>query len=115
MIISREVRGLQLVYRFQDGELDEAIGEAVLSNGDDGFRLHGIFVKPKFRGKGHGKLIMNTVLKETRNRRVTLCTGFGNVAFFRRFGFRVTNASDSLVFMERNPSNSKNHEVISEP
>jgi GNAT superfamily N-acetyltransferase len=104
MILLREMRGLQMVYRLRDGELDEAIGEAVLSKGEDGFRLHGIFVKPKFRRKGYGRFIMNAVLKETRNRRVTLCTGFGNIAFFKRFGFRVTDTSNSLVFMERNPS-----------
>jgi GNAT superfamily N-acetyltransferase len=107
VIISRETWGLQLVYRLRDDELDEAIGEAVLSEGDDGFRLHGIFVKPRFRGKGYGKFIMKAVLKETRNKRVTLCTGFGNIAFFKRFGFRVTNTSDSLVFMERDSSTYK--------
>jgi len=107
-MLLKETRGLQLVLRLRDGILDEAIGEAVLSKGDDGFRLHGIFVKPKFRGKGYGSFIMKTVLRETKNRRVTLCTAFGNVAFFRRFGFRVTDTSDSLVFMERISSKSEN-------
>lgn len=114
MILLREMRGLQLVYRLRDGELGEVIGEAVLSKGENGFRLHGIFVKPEFRGKGYGRFIMNAVLRETRDGCVTLCTGFGNIAFFKQFGFRVTNASDSLVLMERSPSKSKNNEVISE-
>jgi len=106
MRLLRETRGFQLVYRLRDAELDEVVGEAVLSMCEDGFRLHGIFVKPGLRGKGYGRFIMKAVLKETRNRRVTLCTGFGNVAFFKRFGFRVTNTRESLVFMERNPPTS---------
>jgi predicted N-acetyltransferase YhbS len=107
MIVLKETHGFQTVYRFRDCELDEAIGEVVLSKGEDAIRLHGIFVKPNFRGKGYGSFIMNTVLKETRNKRVTLCTGFGNIAFFERFGFRVTAVSDNLLFMERDSSTYK--------
>jgi len=30
-----------------------------------------------------------------------LCTGLGNVSFFKRYGFEVTEVGDSLVSMER--------------
>jgi GNAT superfamily N-acetyltransferase len=107
MRILRETSGPQTIYKLKDAELDEALGEAVISEGENEFRLHGIFVKPKFRGKGYGKLIMKAVLREARTKRVTLCTGLGNVAFFKRFGFEVTDIGDSLVFMEKKLCNNK--------
>jgi GNAT superfamily N-acetyltransferase len=103
MMMQREMRGLQTVYKLKDDVLNEAIGEAVISEGEDGFRLHGIFVKPKFRGKGYGSFIMKAILTRARNKRVSLCTGFGNVSFFERFGFKVTNVGEALVYMEREP------------
>lgn len=105
MQILRKTSGLQIIYRLKDAELDEALGEAVVSETENEFRLHGIFVKPKFRGKGCGELIMNTVLREARTKRVTLCTGLGNIAFFKRFGFEVTDVGDSLISMEKSAVN----------
>jgi hypothetical protein len=32
---------------------------------------------------------------------ITLCTGLGNIAFFRLFGFEVTDVGESLVSMQR--------------
>lgn len=107
MQIAKETSGPQTVYKLEDTRSDEALGEAVVSEIEDEFRLHGIFVKPRFRGKGYGKLIMSAVLREAQTRRVTLCTGFGNVAFFKRFGFEVVDIGDSLVSMERKPINNK--------
>ncbi|MGD8506446.1 MAG: GNAT family N-acetyltransferase [Candidatus Bathyarchaeota archaeon] len=103
MQIQKETSGPQTIYKLRDAQLDEALGEAVISEVENECRLHGIFVKPKFRGQGYGKLIMNTVLIEQQAKRVTLCTGFGNISFFKRFGFEVMNIGDSLVFMEKNP------------
>jgi len=103
MQILKETKGPQIIYKLKDAELDEALGEAVVSENHNEFRLHGIFVKPKFRGKGYGKLIMNAILREAQTRRVTLCTGLGNITFFKQFGFKVTDVGDSLVSMEKNP------------
>lgn len=101
MQILKETSGPQTIYKLKDAELDEALGEAVVSEVESEFRLHGIFVKPEFRGKGYGKLIMDAVLREAQTKRVTLCTGFGNIAFFKRFGFEVVDIEDSLVSMEK--------------
>jgi len=79
----------------------------VISEIHNEFRLHGIFVKPKFRGKGYGTLIMNTILGEAQTKRVTLCTGLGNIAFFKQFGFEVRDIGDSLVSMEKEPVSNK--------
>ncbi len=103
MHILKEESGLQTIYKLKDAELDEALGEAVVSQSHNEFRLHGVFVKPRFRGRGYGKLIMNAILREARTKRVTLCTGLGNIAFFKRFGFEVVNIGDSLVSMEKKP------------
>lgn len=107
MQIQKETSGPQTIYKLKDAELDEALGEAVVSEIHNEFRLHGIFVKPRFRGKGYGKLIMNAVLREAQTKRVTLCTGLGNIAFFKRFGFEIVDVGDSLVSMEKKPANNK--------
>ncbi|MFQ6073627.1 MAG: GNAT family N-acetyltransferase [Candidatus Bathyarchaeia archaeon] len=105
MRILKETSGPQTIYKLRDAELDEALGEAVVSQSHNEFRLHGIFVKPRFRGRGYGKLIMNAVLREAQTKRVTLCTGLGNVAFFKRFGFEVVDIGESLVSMEKPADN----------
>lgn len=107
MEILKEASGPQTIYKLEDGELDAALGEAVVSEVENEFRLHGIFVKPRFRGRGYGKLIMKAVLTEAQTKRVTLCTGLGNIAFFKRFGFEVVDVGDSLVSMEKKPVNNK--------
>lgn len=107
MRILKETRGLQTIYKLLGVRLDEALGEAVVSEIENELRLHGIFVKSRFRGRGYGRLIMNAVLMGTRAKRVTLCTGLGNIAFFKRFGFEVTDIGDSLVSMEKKPVNNK--------
>jgi predicted N-acetyltransferase YhbS len=103
MQMLRETSGTQTIYKLKDAEIDEALGEAVISEIHNEFRLHGIFVKPKFRGKGYGKLIMNTILIEAQTKPVTLCTGLGNIAFFKQFGFEIIDIGDSLVSMEKKP------------
>jgi len=97
----RETQGLQTVYRLRDEDIDDVLGEAVVSECEDEIRLHGIFVKPEHRGKGHGETLMKAVLSYREAKLITLCTGLGNVPFFKRYGFEVTGSSDSLVSMER--------------
>ena len=103
MQMLKETTGLQTVYRLRSNELDEVLGEAVVSESVCEVRLHGIFVSPEYRGRGYGVALMQAVLSDGENRRVTLCTGFGNIGFFERFGFVVTEVGESLVSMERNP------------
>jgi len=81
--------------------LDEVVGEAVISEAAGEVRLHGIFVKPEHRGKGYGTTLMEAVLSIGEAKMITLCTGLGNIPFFRRFGFEVTEVGDSLVSMEK--------------
>ena len=107
MRILKETSGSQTIYKLKDAEIDEALGEAVISEIKNEFRLHGIFVKPKFRGKGYGTFIMNAILREAQTKRVTLCTGLGNIAFFKQFGFEVIHIGDSLVSMEKKTVNNK--------
>lgn len=99
--ILRETQGLQTVYRLRDNELDEVLGEAVISESENEIRLHGIFVRPEHRGRGYGEALMQAVLSYSEAKLLTLCTGLGNVPFFKRFGFEVTTVGDSLVSMER--------------
>jgi len=103
MQVHKETSGLQTVYRLRNDQLDEVLGEAVISETESEVRLHGIFVRQEYRGRGYGGALMHAVLSDGENRRVTLCTGFGNIGFFQRFGFVVTEADESLVSMERNP------------
>jgi len=107
MQMLKETSGSQTIYKLKDAEIDEALGEAVISEIHNEFRLHGIFVKPKFRGKGYGTLIMNTILREAQTKPVTLCTGLSNIAFFKQFGFEVIDVGDSLVSMKKKPVNNK--------
>jgi len=107
MQILKETSGPQTIYKLKGAELGETLGEAVVSQTENEYRLHGIFVKQAFRGKGYGKLIMNTFLREVQAKRVTLCTGLGNITFFKRFGFEVIDVGDSLISMEKKPVRSK--------
>jgi len=101
MQMIRETQGLQTVCRLRDDTVGEVLGEAVFSENENEIRLHGIFVKPEHRGRGYGRSLMEVVLSLGEAKPITLCTGLGNIAFFRRFGFEVTEAGDSLVSMER--------------
>jgi len=101
MQMIKETSGLQTVYRLRDEALDEVLGEAVISESAIEIRLHGIFVKPDYRGRGHGRTLMEAILSLGEAKPITLCTGLGNIAFFKRFGFEVTNVGESLVSMEK--------------
>jgi len=101
--IQKQTRDLQIVYTLTDGELDEALGEAVVSEHESEIRLHGIFVKPEHRGKGFGRSLMEAVLSLDETKTVTLCTGLGNIAFFKLFGFEVTDVGEGLVTMQKQP------------
>jgi len=103
MQVLKETNGLQTVYCLRSDESDEVLGEAVVSELADEVRLHGVFVRQDYRGRGYGDALMQAVLRHGEGRRVTLCTGFGNIRFFERFGFVVTEVGESLVSMERNP------------
>jgi hypothetical protein len=46
---------------------------------------------------------MEAVLTLDQTKVITLCTGLGNITFFRLFGFEVTDVGDSLVSMQRQP------------
>jgi len=99
----RETQGVQTVYRLTDDDLGEVLGEAVVSQFESEIRLHGIFVKPEYRGRGYARSLMETVLSLDETKPVTLCTGLGNIAFFKLFGFEVTETGESLVTMQRQP------------
>ena len=103
MLMLKETVGLQTVYRLRDEALDEVLGEVVVSESASEIRLHGIFVKPEHRGRGNGKALMESVLSLGEAKLITLCTGVGNILFFKRFGFEVTEIGDSLVSMEKQP------------
>jgi len=101
--IQKKNQGMQTVYRLADGELGDMLGEAVVSERESEIRLHGIFVKPEHRGRGYGRSLMEAVLSLSEIKTVTLCTGLGNIAFFKLFGFEVTEVGESLVTMEKQP------------
>jgi GNAT superfamily N-acetyltransferase len=101
--IQKDGKGTQTVYRLTDDILGEVLGEAVVSESEDEIRLHGIFVKPQHRGRGYARSLMEAVLTLDETKMITLCTGLGNIAFFRQFGFEVTDVGDSLVSMQKQP------------
>lgn len=103
MHVQKETQGGHIVYRLTDDELGEVLGEATVSESESEIRLHGIFVKPGHRGRGHARSLMEAVLSLGPEKTVTLCTGFGNIAFFRLFGFEVSDVGESLVTMLRKP------------
>ena len=104
MQLLRENQATHTICRLTDDESDETLGEAIFSESTDEIRLHGIFVKPEHRGKGHGTTLIEAVISLGDTRTITLCTGLGNVSFFKRFGFEVTDTADSLVSMEKSPN-----------
>jgi len=101
--IQKDDIGTQTVYKLTDDILGEVLGEAVTSECENEIRLHGIFVKPQHRGRGYARSLMEAVLTLDQTKVVTLCTGLGNIAFFRLFGFEVTDVGDSLVSMQKQP------------
>ena len=103
MQILREYQGLNSVYLLKTDELDQVLGEAVISESESEIRLHEIFVEPEHRGKGYGEALIKAVLSYGGAKLVTLCTGLGNIPFFERYGFEVTHVGDSLISMERRP------------
>jgi len=98
-----EYQGSHAVYLLKSDELDEVLGEAVVSESESEIRLHEIFVKPEYRGKGYGEALIKTVLNHGEAKLVTLCTGLDNIPFFERYGFEVTQVGNSLISMERRP------------
>ena len=104
MPIAKETLGQQTLYRLIDPRLGHTLGKATISETAEGIRLHTIYVEPEHRGKGYGGTLMRTILKGVKDKPVTLCTGFGNVPFFKRYDFEVTEMGESLVFMERKPN-----------
>ncbi len=103
MQIQRQNQGMQPVYVLKAVEIEEVLGEAVVSESENEVRLHGIYVKPEHRGKGYGAALIEAVLSLGESRPVTLCTGWVNIPFFKRFGFEVTNFGETLISMERRP------------
>ena len=103
MEIQKDTQGVQTVYKLTDDALGEVLGEAVVSECESEIRLHGIFVKQEHRGRGYARSLMEAVLSLDQAKKVTLCTGLGNIAFFSLFGFEVTNVGESLVSMQRQP------------
>jgi len=101
--IKKQTQGVQTVYTLAEEELGEVLGEAVVSEYEDEIRLHGIFVKPEHRRKGYGRSLMEAVLSLGETKPITLCTGLGNIAFFRLFGFEVAEVGESLVSMQKHP------------
>lgn len=101
MQLVTENKGMQTVCRLIDDSLDDVVGEAVISETSNEVRLHGIFVKREHRGKGYGEALMQAILNLSEAKLITLCTGLGNIAFFKRYGFTITDVGDSLVSMER--------------
>jgi len=104
MPIAKETLGQQTLYRLIDQRLGQTLGKATISETAEGIRLHTIYVEPEHRGKGYGDTLMRTLLEEVKDRPVTLCTGFGNVPFFKRYDFEVKEIGESLIFMERKPN-----------
>jgi GNAT superfamily N-acetyltransferase len=104
MPIAKETLGQQTLYRLIDPRLGQTLGKATISETKEGIRLHTIYVEPEHRGKGYGDTLMRTILEGVKDKPVTLCTGFGNAPFFKRYDFEVTEIGESLVFMERKPS-----------
>ncbi|MEM2936082.1 MAG: GNAT family N-acetyltransferase [Candidatus Bathyarchaeia archaeon] len=104
MSIAKETLGQQTLYRLMDPRLGHTLGKATISETAEGIRLHTIYVEPEHRGKGYGDTIMKTILKGVKDKPMTLCTCFGNVPFFKRYDFEVTEIGESLVFMERKPN-----------
>jgi len=101
MKVVKETRGHHTLYRLLSDRVDQNLGEAIVSKDVYGIRLHSIFVEPEHRGKGFGSFLMKALLEEAKAKPITLCTGFGNVPFFRKHNFEVTETRESLVFMRR--------------
>lgn len=102
--LTKENQAFQTVIQLRTEEPDEMLGEAVVSESESEIRLHGIFVKREFRGRGYGATLMEAVLSLGEDKLLTLCTGLGNVAFFERFGFEITEIGESLIYMEKQHS-----------
>jgi GNAT superfamily N-acetyltransferase len=103
MQILKKTIGLQTVYRLIDSiGVGDTLGQAVVSETPNGIRLHTIYVRAKHRRKGFGDALMKVILGERKP--ITLCTGFGNVSFFKRYAFEITKTNESLVFMKCVPT-----------
>jgi len=101
MQIVKETSGCQTLYLLTDEKVDHALGRAVISENDGEVRFHMLYVEPKYRGRGYGKALMKAVLSEAGSKLVTLCTGWVNVPFFKKYDFETTETTDSLAFMKR--------------
>jgi len=103
MQIHRQNQTPHTIYQLRDDNIDQTLGEAILSESTNEIRLHGIFVKPEHRRQGHATTLMEAIIGLDNSKTITLCTGLGNIGFFRRFGFEVIEIGDTLVSMERKP------------
>lgn len=104
MEIFKRTREGQTLYILSDSD-SEDVGRVAISVFSDVIRVHTLFVKPEYRDKGYGKALMEAVLRDYPEKRISLCTGLGNIEFFERFNFKVCEEapSDSLFEMTREP------------
>ena len=104
MEIFKRTREGQTLYILSDSD-SEDVGRVVISVFSDVIRVHTLFVKPEYRDKGYGKALIEAVLRDYPEKRISLCTGLGNIEFFERLNFKVCEEapSDSLFEMTREP------------
>ena len=100
MQIVKQACGRQTLYRLLN-EADCVLGRAVTSETTEKTRLHEIYIKPDYRGKGYGSILVQAIIGGDKAKLITLCTGLTNISFFKRHEFEVTGTSDSLFFMSR--------------
>jgi len=107
MIITKKRVNSQILYTILEIGSNETIGKATVTENHHTVRIHTIYVKPEFRGRGYGEKLMKIILEDFGDRPIFLSTHYGGVRFFRKYGFKpeVERSSNysTLIGMVREP------------
>ncbi|MEM2875432.1 MAG: GNAT family N-acetyltransferase [Candidatus Bathyarchaeia archaeon] len=113
MNIVKETLDSQVLYTLVDNKLKLTVGKATLTDFNGVARLHTIYVKAEFRGRGYGERLMKKIIEDMGCKPIYLSTHYGGIKFFKRYDFEVKYGRpeefSTLVEMVREPSKTRYH------
>jgi predicted GNAT family N-acyltransferase len=95
---------------------EDVVGVISFTTGLMSLELGNLVVATKYRGKGHGKTLMEFALKHVENNMVSLKCNDELVPFYQKFGFvrvdeTLTNKQPNTPSSPSNPKSPKNRKV----
>ena len=108
MIIARKRVDSQVLYTLLERGLNRTIGKATVTENRHTVRIHTLYIKPEFRGRGYGEKLIKKILEDFGDKQILLSTHYGGVDFFKKYGFKPeverSSRHSTLIAMVRKPT-----------